>query len=337
MAGEIYGLPYFTSIQGALEGNLVMLEEAGVVEKDGDTYVDADKADWPKTYDDLFDDIREFKANGISDTPYLPFWFHDFPGIGWGWSSETMNRGCELVDPDTLEPTWEADGCFSDILAEHKTMLDEGLVPEGILTAMESDLIDWFATGKYVYTRQQTYDCFNHNDPGRSQIAGHCIWIPPADHGAWGLFMLGYYGSPYTWTDKLINGEWDDSVHRARQLRHHRFNGYKDKNDTFLAAKLWVERQALGSGFPEVQLSEDTVNAYMEWLPKGTGSWQAEHVIDDLFSVGAVPPIWKTFWFTEWNSKALTLLQQGILGQRDVVEVSGELREVADKLHKRYG
>jgi hypothetical protein len=336
-AGEIYGLPYFTSIQGTLEANLLHLEKAGMVEMDGDTYVNADKADWPKTYEDMNDDLYEFKANGIAEHPYLPFWFHDFPGIGWGFSSETMNRDCDLVDPATLEPVFEVGGCVEDLLVEHKQLLDDGIVAEGILTGMETDLIDWFSTGKYTYTRQQTYDCFNHNDAGRSQIAGHAIWLPPSGTNTWGLFMEGFYGSAFTWTDKLLAGEEDDSVARGRQLRHHQFNGYRDNHGEIMTARAWVERQALGSGYPEVQNSQATLDAYQSWLPKGTGAWQSEEVIVDLFAKGRVPPIWRTFWFTEWNSKALTLLQQAILGQRTPSDVTEELREHADKLFKRYG
>ena len=83
--GHLMGLPYFAFVHGMMLGNTDVLKKAGVY------------GEWPKTYTELYAQVRKIKQKGASEHPYLPFWITSFAGIPWGFVQEALNEKHPLV------------------------------------------------------------------------------------------------------------------------------------------------------------------------------------------------------------------------------------------------
>ncbi|MFT4041179.1 MAG: hypothetical protein QM692_23560, partial [Thermomicrobiales bacterium] len=58
--------------------------------------------------------------------------------------------------------------------------------------------------------------------------------------------------------------------------------------------------------------------------------------INALMGAGALPKVYQTFWFDEWNAQAMSDLPKAALGQTPVEEVHANLKKLAEDLAARY-
>lgn len=311
--GRLFGLPYFVSIRGTIMANNAILEKAGITP---DQY--------PKTWAELYDQVRQMKADGVTDgPPLLPHWFAAgvWFGVSWGYVFECMNTGAVLFNENN-EPVF--DDQTLEILVNWRQLAEEELIPEGVFTMGEADYIDAFAQGTYAYSPQQIYDLKVFNDPNRSQVAGQVAPVP-VNGQPWGLIDEGIY---------VVANRNQAEDRLARDYRLAGFFGYRDEiegGDLFVA-KRWAIEAALNSGYTAILEDPEVIEAYNSWLPDpamlGT--------IDSIMDAGTFPGAWQTFWWEEWNAQAMTDLPQAILGQRPVEEVHAGLKALAEELATRY-
>jgi multiple sugar transport system substrate-binding protein len=308
--GKLIGLPYFVSIRGNLVANDIILEKVGIT-----------PADYPKTYEELYDQCRRIKQEGAADTPLLHHWFAAgvWFGVSWGYLFECLNRGAVLFD-DNNEPVFDEQTLA--ILNEWKQLFDEGLVPEGVFTMGETDFIDAFAKGTYAYSPQQTYDVKVFNDPARSAIAGKCRLVPVQGQ-PWGLIDEGLY---------LVPNRNQDDNRLARDYRLAGFFGYRDDKGDLFVAKRWAIENALNSGYKAVLEDPEVIAAYQEWAP------DENHIetMNGVLAAAPFPKVWHTFWWEEFNSTLSTEIPAVILGQKDAAEVHASLKTLAQDLITRY-
>lgn len=311
--GKLFGLPYFVSIRGTIMANNAILSKAGIT---------ADQ--YPKTWDELYDQVRQMKKDGVTDgPPLLPHWFAAgvWFGVSWGYLFECLNRGAVLFD-DQNAPVF--DDQTLEILVNWRQLAEEELIPEGVFTMGEPDYIDAFAKGTYAYSPQQVYDLKVFNDPNRSQVAGQVAPVP-VDGQPWGLIDEGIYS--------LANrNQSPDKL--ARDYRLGGFFGYRDdvEGGELFVAKRWAIEAALNSGYTAILEDPEVIAAYNEWLPDPAMLGTIESVVN----AGQFPKVWQTFWWEEWNATAMTELPKAILGQTPVEEVHAALKALAEELATRY-
>jgi multiple sugar transport system substrate-binding protein len=311
--GKLFGLPYFVSIRGTLMANNAVLDKAGI---GPDQY--------PKTWDELYDQARQMKKDGVTDgPPLLPHWFAAgvWFGVSWGYLFECLNRGAVLFD-DENQPVF--DDQTLEILANWRMLAEEEIIPEGVFTMGEADYIDAFAKGTYAYSPQQVYDLKVFNDPNKSQVAGQVAPVPVAEQ-PWGLIDEGIYA--------LANRNQSPEK-LARDYRLGGFFGYRDEVEggELYVAKRWAIEAALNSGYTAILEDPEVIAAYNEWLPDPAMLGTIEGVVN----AGQFPKAWQTFWWEEWNAQAMTELPKAILGQTPVEEVHAGLKTLAEELAARY-
>jgi multiple sugar transport system substrate-binding protein len=311
---KLYGLPYFVSIRGTLAANMAVLDKAGIT-----------AADFPKTWDDLYAQLRQLKADGVTDgPPFLPHWFASgvWFGISWGYLLECLNRGAVLFD-DSNAPVFDEKTLA--ILQEWRTLLEEEIVPESVFTMGEADWIDAFSTGKYAYSPQQIYDLKVFNDPAKSQVAGQVVPVPVVDQ-PWGIIDEGIYTVP--------KRDYDTDEMLARKYRLAGFFGYRDDTEggELYVAKRWAIEAALNSGYTAILQDPEVIEAYNQWLPDP----ELLPAIESVVNAGTFPKVWQTFWWEEWNAQAMSELPKAVLGQTPVEEVHAALKTLAEDLVTRY-
>jgi multiple sugar transport system substrate-binding protein len=310
--GKLAGLPYFVSARGTVATNNVLLEKAGVP-----------REQWPKTWPELYAMCRQLKADGVAETPLLPHWFAAgvWFGVSWGYLLECLNTGAVLFDDNNV-PVF--DDATLAILVEWRKLLEEGVVPDSVFTMGESDYIDAFSKGTYVFSPQQIYDLKVFNDPNVSQIAGQVYALPVVEQ-PWAIIDEGIYTVP-------ARNDSDEKL--ARKYRLAGFFGYRDQEEggELYVAKRWAIEAALNSGYREVLEDPEVIAAYQAWLPDPA----MLDTLNGILNAAQFPRVWQTFWWEEWNATAMTELPKAILGQTPVEEVHASLKQLATDLAERY-
>ncbi|GEM_PF-552787 len=317
--GKLLGLPYFQSVRGTICTNEELLQKVGITPKQ-----------YPKTWDELYDQLYQIKKSGATDVPFLPHWFATaWFGLAWGFQFECMNRGAVLFD-DNGHPVFDQK-CY-DILDQYKKLLADGIVPKEVFTMQETDFIDGFASGRYAYSPQQIYDSKVFNDPTRSKLAkggsnpnAKGSMYVPVDKQPWGLIDTGIYLS--------IKRPGEDEKTLARSYRLQEFFGYKDKDGNLYVSKRWAIEQALNSGYPATLEDPDVKAAYQKWMPDYDFMFPT---MQGLLANAKSPAVWRRYFYEEWNSKALTELSQAILGQKGTKEALDGLKQLATQLLDKY-
>ncbi len=310
--GKLCGLPYFVSNRGCVHTNDVLLEKVGIT-----------PAEYPKTYEEMYDQARRIQKDGAAESPLLSHWFSSgiWFGVSWGYLFECINRGAVLFDDkNDNEPVFDEKSL--SILNEWKKMYEEKLVPEGIFTMGETDFIDAFCTGKFAYSQQQTYDNKVFNDPAKSVIAGKSRLVP-AQGQSWGLIDEGVY---------VLPNRGQDDANLGRAYRLNGFFGYRDHNEDLFVAKRWAIENGLNSGYKAVLEDPDVIAAYKVWSP------DEKHIetMNGLLAVAPFPKVWQAFWWEEFNTLLSREVQSAVLGQKPVKEAHEGLKKAAQGLKAQY-
>lgn len=310
--GKLYGLPYFTSVGGAIATNQKLLDKVGITPEE-----------YPKTWEELYDQMRDIKKSGAAETPWLPRWINEWFGIPISIYEEMANQGLELVDEDG-NPIFNGKTEHVRVLEDGKRAWDEGLVPKSVLTMTETDQIDGFSTGQYAMSQQQIYDAIaTFNDPQRSQIAGQTYFVPPRGQ-PWGHLQVGAYVVPnYGQTSELL----------ARDFRLAGYAGYKDNDGDYYVAKQWALSNALIPAYRPVFEDSEVVAAFKEWMPDFQTMMpqlqESMEVVKDLRMTREV-------WFTEWSAEAGDVLPNVMTGEISPSAALDQLRQKADELVEKY-
>ncbi|MDB5077946.1 MAG: putative ABC-type sugar transport system, periplasmic component [Chloroflexi bacterium] len=310
--GKLYGLPYFTSVSGCIATNQKLLNKVGIQPKD-----------YPKTWKELYDQMRHIKKSGAAQTPWLPRWINEYFGIGISIYEEMAAQGLELVDAKG-HPIFSGKTEHVRVLEDGKRAWDDGLIPKSVLTMSETDQIDGFSTGKYAMSQQQIYDAIGtFNNPQRSRIAGYCRFVPFTKQ-AWGHLQLGAY---------VVPNYNQNADQLARDFRLAGWAGYKDNTGDYYVAKRWAVVQTLGSGYRAVLEDPQVIAAYKKLMPDyRTMMPQLKQAMSLVKPLRATRQI----WFTDWNAKARQILPNVMLGSISPAAALDQLRAEADRLVQRY-
>ena len=311
--GKQLGLSYFASTRGTVVVNLEAYEKAGM-----------SPADYPKNWDEVYDQIYALKEKGVAQ-PYLPHWFGEWYGISWGFVLEVMNRGGTIADGETHKPTITTDenGPYYKTLAAWKKLWNSGMIPEEVFTYTEANYIDAFASGRYIFSPQQIYDIETFNRPGRSQVAGKTSLLPYAGQ-PWGIIDSGIY--------LMSNRQRDDDL-TADVQKFISWYGFKDETGKIAIAQRWMQENMLFSGYKSVMDSPETA----ERVKKAIARPEDYEAILEVYKNTPFPKgIWSVVWSEEFNPWLKENLASFLLDDGDIVEMLDAMTAKIEELNDKY-
>jgi len=312
--GKLLGLSYFVSTRGVMHVNMKKYGELGYSEKD-----------FPKNWDGFYDQVEELYKKG-DKTPFLPHWFNEYFGIGWGFIFEVINRGGNVAHPETHKVVMDPNrGPAFDTLTAWKRIWKAGIIPEDVLTMTESAYIEAFSSGRYVFSPQQAYDLKTVNDPAKSKIAGH-VSLLPYQGQSWGLVDSAVYVMTKR---KKRSKEATEEVKRFVS-----WYGHKDHNGKVFVGQRWMKESMLFSGYKPVMENPNTAK-----LIKDSLAYPRDY--DNLLEVYKNTPypdgVWKVVWSEVINSYLRERLSEFILEDHKISDVITDINKKIVELNDEYG
>jgi multiple sugar transport system substrate-binding protein len=310
--GKLLGLSYFTSINGVVLVNLKKLRELGMTEKD-----------YPKTWDELYDQLYEVRAKGL-EKPFLPWWMNEFFGINEGFVYEVMNRGGRIADPETHEPLVTVDGPAGDTLRAWKRLWNDGLAPEGILTMKQPDQFEAWGSGEYLYGVFSLYDLRRFNDPHYSTFAGDCSVLPYRGQ-SWGTLNPCLY---------LITNRARTEDHTHDVMAFVTWYGYKDHEGEPYVALKWLEEAGLFSAYRSAMESPEAEPLAKKMIARP----EDYKVALELYEKVPYPKgCFNVVWSPEFLSWLKDTLQVFLAEEKPVDETIQAIRDKITELNQKYG
>ena len=295
--GSLGGMPYYTGFNSFV-CNQNHLDAAGI--------------EPPATWDELLDQCRKLKTDGISDYPYISAWTRQWPTLSWSLFAAWYSEGAKVFD-ENFDPAFDEN--FRKILEVHRTLYDEGLVVPDIMT-LQGEAVPNFATGQHTYMIVHEYDQKVFNTPELSQIAGACR----------NAIMPGKTRSTFIWTAVYQMGANPVDELRAWDLMQ--FFGGKAKDGKYHVATRWALDFGLGTPHKEVIESPEVQAAFSQWKDLGVATQQLE--------TATTRDVAKTMWFPEWDWYMMGEMQDYIRGEQSTDEVIDKLHAKAVELKGLY-
>ena len=295
--GSLGGMPYYTGFNSFV-CNQNHLDAAGI--------------EPPATWDELLDQCRKLKTDGISDYPYISAWTRQWPTLSWSLFAAWYSEGAKVFD-ENFDPAFDEN--FRKILEIHRTLYDEGLVVPDIMT-LQGEAVPNFATGQHTYMIVHEYDQKVFNTPELSQIAGACR----------NAIMPGKTRSTFIWTAVYQMGANPVDELRAWDLMQ--FFGGKAKDGNYHVATRWALDFGLGTPHKEVIESPEVQAAFSQWKDLEVATQQLE--------TATTRDVAKTMWFPEWDWYMMGEMQDYIRGEQSTDEVIDKLHAKAVELKGLY-
>ena len=295
--GSLGGMPYYTGFNSFV-CNQNHLDAAGI--------------EPPATWDELLDQCRKLKTDGISDYPYISAWTRQWPTLSWSLFAAWYSEGAKVFD-ENFDPAFDEN--FRKILEVHRTLYDEELVVPDIMT-LQGEAVPNFATGQHTYMIVHEYDQKVFNTPELSQIAGACR----------NAIMPGKTRSTFIWTAVYQMGANPVDELRAWDLMQ--FFGGKAKDGKYHVATRWALDFGLGTPHKEVIESPEVQAAFSQWKDLGVATQQLE--------TATTRDVAKTMWFPEWDWYMMGEMQDYIRGEQSTDEVIDKLHAKAVELKGLY-
>jgi len=311
MTGHYYGLVYYDGWRTLLT-NQAILEEAGMAD------------DYPRNWDEVYENARELKRRGYTDTPLGLWWQADWWIGAEQFAAEHLNEGFTLID-ENFEPAFEG---TDYILQRWKDAYDEGLVPKELPAMSWGDYFTFLLSGKAAYFYTESYNIAVFNDPARSPYAGKCSLVPSTPK-----YIFGHTkgGDAY-----LVAKRPRDDVQLSRVFRFLSYLGYRDKFGELYVSKRWNLESYLSSVFPEVNEDPEVVAKFVNKATTYRGEVDYERY---TYGFANAPYIhwWKAFWAIDFIIKIVERVPRAILGEVSIPETVEALRNDVISLKKMYG
>lgn len=295
--GGLGGLPYYTGFNSFV-CNQKHLDAAGI--------------EPPATWEELVEQCRKLKTDGVSDYPYISAWTRQWPTLSWSLFAIWYSEGAKVFDENN-EPVF--DDAFRKVLEMHRQLYEEELVVPDIMT-LQGEAVPNFATGDHTYMVVHEYDQKVFNTPDMSQIAGATI----------NALMPGATRSTFIWTAVYQMGA--DPVEEQRVWDLMQFFGGKAKDGKYHVATRWALDFGLGTPHKEVIESPEVQEAFSQWKDMKVATEQLE--------TATTRDVAKTMWFPEWDWYMMGEVQDYIRGQQSTDEVIDKLHAKAVELKGLY-
>jgi multiple sugar transport system substrate-binding protein len=295
--GGLGGLPYYTGFNSFV-CNEKHLDAAGI--------------EPPATWEELIEQCRKLKTDGVSEYPYISAWSRQWPTLSWSLFSIWYSEGAKVFDEND-DPAF--DDAFRKVLEMHRQLYEEELVVPDIMT-LQGEAVPNYATGQHTYMVVHEYDQKVFNTPDMSQIAGACI----------NAIMPGATRSTFIWTAVYQMGA--DPVDEQRVWDLMQFFGGKAKDGKYHVATRWALDFGLGTPHKEVIESPEVQEAFSQWKDLKVATEQLE--------TATTRDVAKTMWFPEWDWYMMGEVQDYIRGEQSTDEIVDKLHAKAVELKGLY-
>jgi multiple sugar transport system substrate-binding protein len=295
--GGLGGLPYYTGFNSFVTNG---------------KHLDAAGLEPPATWEELMEQCRQLKKDGIADYPYISAWARGWPTLSWSLFSIWYSEGAQVFD-ESFDPDFGAE--FRGVLEMHRKMYEEELVVPDIMT-LQGEAVPNFATGDHTFMVVHEYDQKVFNTPDMSQIAGACR----------NAIMPGKTRSTFIWTAVYQMGA--DPVDELRAWDLMQFFGGKAKDGKYHVATRWALDFGLGTPHKEVIESAEIQEAFSQWKDMEIATKQLE--------TATTRDVAKTMWFPEWDWYMMGEAQDYIRGEQSIDEVVDKLHAKAVELKGLY-
>jgi multiple sugar transport system substrate-binding protein len=298
--GQMIGLPYWAGTK-YLVYNELHFEEAGI-----------DAA--PETWEEFEEQCKMLQGIGI-DNPYIPYWRNDFWALGWSMFVESYSDGDYIFDDEANLTVADGDTPFRTMLERWKRFYDTGIVPPDAFQI--GDPTVRFNTGDHSFCMNDDYSHKKNNDPELSTIAGYAknMLNPGKTHETTAISPMYVFGK---------------NVDTPREVQDDlaRFYGYSYTDGEYYVADRWVLEEGLGTINTEVMNKPANRASFAEW--------RDVEIYDQQLALGKPRNVQKQLWYPEWEFKTLALVQEFVLGKKDIGEVLKAMQENLDGAKALY-
>jgi ABC-type glycerol-3-phosphate transport system substrate-binding protein len=309
--GKLMGFSYFLSVRGLVVVNRARQAELGISDDQ-----------LPKNWDEFYAHIGSLSDKGVKDV-YLPHWFNEYYGANWAFLFEIINRNGTIVDPTTRKPVASANNAVGDVLKAWKTAWKGGHVPQEILTYTEANVVDGFASGRYLYSAQAGYNLAYFNDKEKSKIAGKVGFLPYRGQG-WG----GLDSALYSVTNRERDPQLAEDVDRFIS-----YYGYKDNDGNISTAKTWLTTNMMFSAYRSVMESSETVEVLKRVLARES---DAAELLTLYGKTTAPNDVWQVVWAEEFMAWLHKRLPEFLLNDESVDSMIADITSQVEGLNKKY-
>ncbi len=295
--GTLGGLPYYTGFNSFVCNQ---------------NHLDAAGLEPPESWEELMEQCRQLKQDGISEYPYISAWTRQWPTLSWSLFSIWYSEGAKVFDENN-DPDFGPE--FRSVLEMHRQMYEEELVVPDIMT-LQGEAVPNFATGQHTYMVVHEYDQKVFNTPDMSQIAGACR----------NAIMPGKTRSTFIWTAVYQMGANPIDEQRAWDLMQ--FFGGKASDGNYYVAERWALEFGLGTPHKEVIESAEVQEAFSQWKDMEVATQQLE--------TATTRDVAKTMWFPEWDWYMMGEVQDYIRGEQSTDELIDKLHAKAVEVKSLY-
>jgi multiple sugar transport system substrate-binding protein len=297
--GQLMGLPYFSAIW-VWNYYEDLLEQAGFEPF--------------KDYDELMEQMRQAKRDGISEYPIL--WvagvgLEQLPGT---WYSLTWNRGGTFFEADGT-PALGPGSVARETLRWWAQTFEEGLADPESLKVQFTSSAKAFSAGKNLYRGPNHHYGLNIvNDPEQSPIAGKVkVHGFPGDGRTIGVTHVYFLSTAHRdkeWAWKLLQ-----------------YLGGKTKDGVYSQAINLAQDAMLGSGYQSVMESDVIRESWQNWgdVDAILEMWDKATYLGDVVQSLSEP------WHFPWTDRLNIEVQNCLTGQIDADQCCDILTAAVDE------
>jgi multiple sugar transport system substrate-binding protein len=159
--GKVYGMPWLMDVKYFMY-NKDMLQKAGFSEP-------------PKTWEELVDQAKAIKEQGIAEYPITWSW-NQKEGVVCDYAVLLFGNGGKFVD-DSGKPAFN-DAKGVEVLDWMKQTVDDGLTNPSAISSDEMAVEADFIAGKSAFAVNWLFQYSDSNDPAKSQVVGQVAFAP---------------------------------------------------------------------------------------------------------------------------------------------------------------
>ena len=296
--GALICLPYFNAVH-VTHYNKAFLEKAGF-------------SGPPKSKQDMYDQCKKLKADGIAPAPYSAYWIKEF--CEEYLMVYLLSDGIKPFDAN-YDPVFKDDPATIAAFEWWQAMFQDGLTAETMLTDQPPQLLTSVQEGNAAFFTLHHYFLKSIRDAKATQSENIVLsdWMP------------GKTGETFLMGEVIQMAAEPSSLSAAWELM--KFYGWKDKDGVLRTFKEWAKAAALACPYPAFFQDPEVRAAY--------GTYYDFDMLLDLFQNRSDPvQARNAVWYPEFQTFVGDAIQQMLKGEKTPTETAAALADKVVALKK---
>ena len=299
--GDLISIPYFSAVH-MLHYNEAMLSEAGLTSP-------------PQTLQEMYDQSKALKDQGIVSSPYIAYWVKEF--CEEYLHTYFLNEGITAFDDDG-NPVFADDPKTEGVFEWWQTMYTEGLAPSSVLNDDPGILSNHMAQGDAAFFVLHHYFLTSIRDLEGPESAN--VQMAPIG-GDNHTFQMG---------EVLQMGDVQNDDARAAAWELMKYYGWKSPEGEFTVSNAWANAGGLAAPYPGFFTDENVQNSFPDYYDLG--------MLSDTFETGSKVVAARTLpWYPDFQAKVGDIIHALLLGQITPAETVDQLTEAATSAQEGGG